>query len=60
MAKGGCVVKGLCEVKGACMAGGWGSGASVAGETATAADGTHRTGMHSCWNSVFFLARHIP
>ena len=24
-------------------------GACVAGETATAADGTHPTGMHSCW-----------
>ena len=46
--RGACVVKGVCEVKGACMAGGWGSVASVAGETATAADGTHPTGMHSC------------
>ena len=34
---------------GACMAGGVrGGGACVAGETATAADGTHPTGMHSC------------
>ena len=30
----------------ACVAGG---GAFVAGETATAADGTHSTGMHSCF-----------
>ena len=30
---------------GHCMAGG---GACMAGETATAADGTHSTGMHSC------------
>ena len=30
--------------RGACMAG----EACVAGETATAADGTHLTGMHSC------------
>ena len=35
--------------QGACMAGGMrGKGACVAGETATAADGTHPTGMHSC------------
>ena len=40
---------------GACVAGGYdrggdmhGRGACVAGETATAADGTHPTGMHSC------------
>ena len=34
----------------ACMAG---VGACVAGETATAADGTHPTGMHSCINGLF-------
>ena len=36
--------------RGACMAGGvrGGGGAFVAGETATAVDGTHPTGMHSC------------
>ena len=40
---GGCVAG---EV---CMAGGvHGEGACVAGETATAADGTHPNGMHSC------------
>ena len=32
-------------VKGACVA--KGGGACVAGETATAVDGTHPTGMHS-------------
>ena len=39
----------------ACVAGGmhggghaWQEGVCVAGETATAADGTHPTGMHSC------------
>ena len=32
--------------QGACMA-----GACVAGEMATAADGTHPTGMHSCYES---------
>ena len=31
-----------------------GGGACVAGEMATAADGTHPTGMHSC-TLVFFL-----
>ena len=36
---------------GVCMAGGhvWLGGACVAGETATAADSTHPTGMHSCY-----------
>ena len=47
--------------EGACMAGGqhgWQGevcmvgGACVAGETATAADGTHHNGMHSCSTSV--------
>ena len=33
---------------GTCMA-----GACVAGETATAADGTHPTGMHSCLCYIF-------
>ena len=28
---------------------GWGAVACVAGETATAAGGTHPTRMHSCW-----------
>ena len=30
------------------MCGGGGKGACMAGEMATAADGTHPTGMHSC------------
>ena len=30
----------------------WGGGACVVGKTATAADGTHPTGMHSCLNSI--------
>ena len=36
--------------QGACITGGhvWQEGACMAGETATAADGTHPTGMHSC------------
>ena len=40
---GGMHGRGLCMVC-ACMAG----GARVAGEMATAADGTHPTGVHSC------------
>ena len=36
--------KGVCMEKGACMAG----GECIAEETATAADSTHATGMHSC------------
>ena len=43
--------KGMCSREaGACAAGGgcaW-QGACVAGQTATAARGTHPTGMHSC------------
>ena len=41
---------GVCT-RGACMLGGmrgWGGGACLAGETATAAGHTHPTGMHSC------------
>ena len=41
--------RGVCVVKGHVYRGGMhGRGACVAGETATAADGTHPTGMHSC------------
>ena len=37
--------------QGICGKGGvHGKGACVAGETVTAADGTHPTGMHSCLN----------
>ena len=42
----------------ACVVGGghvWQEGMCMAGETATAADGTHPTGMHSCYNHVFAL-----
>ena len=44
---GGCAWQAAC-MSGACVAGGcaW-QGACVARETATAADGTHPTGMHS-------------
>ena len=38
--------RGACMVKETCVVGG---GACMAGETATAADGTHPTGMHSCF-----------
>ena len=46
--RGTCMTGGMLEV---CMAGGGGMcgrRACVAGETATAADGTHPTGMPSC------------
>ena len=45
---------GVCMATGwACMAGGhvW-QEACMAGETATAMDGTHPTGMHSCSNII--------
>ena len=48
------MVKGV-RGKGACMAGDMrGRRVCVAGKTATAADGTHPTGMHSCC-LCFFL-----
>ena len=37
-----CLVGGVCVVVEAC----------VSGDTATAADGTHPTGMHSCINCI--------
>ena len=51
MARLGRAWQGGCGRRGACMAGGhvWHEGACVAGETATAVDGTHPTGMHSCY-----------
>ena len=45
--RGACM--GVCG-RGACMA-----GACMAGEMATAADGMHPTGMHSCFNFVVSL-----
>ena len=46
---GGMHGRGVCG-RGACMAGGMhGGGACMAGDTATAVDGTHPTGMHSCF-----------
>ena len=61
---GACMAWGMCD-KGCVAGGHWGhtwlggdmhsrgwhvwQGACVVGETATAADGTHPTGMHSCW-----------
>ena len=56
MTKGACVGKrgGACMMKGrrACMVRG---GACMAGETATAADSTHPTKMHSCLRCVQYL-----
>ena len=48
------MVEGMCgrgvHGKGMCMTGGHASqGACMAGKTATAADGMHPTGMHSCY-----------
>ena len=65
---GGHVWQGGMHGKGVCMAGGnvwWGvcvaegvciAGQCVAGETATAAGGTHPTGMHSCNFYLSFLS----
>ena len=46
MVKGACMAKGACVAKGGMHGEG---GACMAGETATAADGMHPTGMHSCF-----------
>ena len=43
--QGGVHGRRTCAAEGACMAG---VGACMAGDTATAADGTHPTRMHSC------------
>ena len=58
----GCAWQGACMVGGCAWQGGhawqggmhgrgcvWWGGSCVAGETATEADGTHPTGMHSCF-----------
>ena len=55
---GGCLLRGVCS--GGCLflgAGGVGSALTQPGETATAADGTHPTGMHSCLNNRFFCTQ---
>ena len=44
--------RGVCIV-GVCVRG----AACVAGETATAADGTHPTGMHSCFSYIYKVSR---
>ena len=56
--QGPCMAGG-CAWRGACMAGGlwqrghmW-HGTCMTGEAATAADGTHPTGMHSCCSVKF-------
>ena len=60
--RGVCLEKGVCmavgyECQGVCMAGGvCGRGRCMAGETTTAADGTHPTGMHSCFIIFQFFA----
>ena len=47
--QGACMAGAVCMVGGgACMVGCVCKGACMAGETATAADGTHPTGRHSC------------
>ena len=67
---GACMAGGHAWWEGACMAGGhaWQGacivgghaqqrGVLVAGETATAAEGTHPTGMHSCIKRFFHSSR---
>ena len=46
---GGHVWQGHAQWWGMCMTGDVWQGVSVAGEMATATDGTHPTGMHSCF-----------
>ena len=61
---GGMCGRGACMVGGACIA--WGmhgigvcmtGGVCMARETATAADGTHPTGMHSCLLHFFVFLK---
>ena len=60
IAGGACIVGGMhgrgYAWQGACMAGGMcgGWGVCMAGETATAVDGTHPTGMHSFMSNVSY------
>ena len=53
----GHVWQGACMTEGHAWQGGvygkWGCAWQEAGEMATAAEGTHPTGMHSCLNSLF-------
>ena len=51
----GCVWQGGVRRRGTCMVAGMhsGEGRCMAGEMATAASGTHPTGMHSCFEFVF-------
>ena len=51
-----CMVGGV-HGRGACMAGG--KGACMAGETATAADGMHPIGMHSCSKKLITLFQQL-
>ena len=51
----GHVSQGMCVAGEACVGGGEGGRACVAGETATAANSTHPTGMHSCDTVLFQL-----
>ena len=44
---------GMCDRGASVMGSMQGEGACVAGETATAADGMHPTGMHSCLHKCF-------
>ena len=61
--RGVCIGRGVCMVEGCawqgrCMVGGvCGRGAYMPGDTATAADGTHPTGMHSCLHMLIFGAK---
>ena len=58
---GGLHGRGVYMVGGACMAGecAW-KGACMAGETATAVDGTHPTGMHSCNGLLIMFGSGFP
>ena len=55
---GGHVWGGMCGRGSMCGGGGWQGAcvACVAGETATAVDGTHPTGMHSCLLLCFLFS----
>ena len=49
------MARGVCMAGGMCCGGHAWQGVCVAGETTTAADGTHPTGMHSCFECALRL-----
>ena len=56
--EGACMAGGM-RGRGMCRADGGGGMHGGAGESATAASGTHLTGMHSCLRSILFSDNYV-